>query len=89
MLLLRTKGSNLIQIFTVRKKFIYKYEVLRKYFGYSSFRKEQEEMVDFLLSGRDALAIMPTRKLKISMVAVDESHCVSQWVRIFVRIILV
>lgn len=37
-----------------------KYDVLRKYFGYSSFRKGQEEMVDCLLSGRDALGIMPT-----------------------------
>lgn len=37
-----------------------KYEVLSKYFGYSSFRKGQEEMVDCLLSGRDALGIMPT-----------------------------
>lgn len=46
-------------------------EVLKKHFGYSSFRKGKEEMVDFLLSGIDALAIMPTRKLKISMVAVD------------------
>lgn len=37
-----------------------KFDVLRKYFGYSSFRKGQEEMVDCLLSGRDALGIMPT-----------------------------
>lgn len=37
-----------------------KYDILRKYFGYSSFRKGQEEMVDCLLSGRDALGIMPT-----------------------------
>ena len=37
-----------------------KFEVLRKYFGYSTFRKGQEEMVDCLLSGRDALGIMPT-----------------------------
>ncbi len=37
-----------------------KYNVLRKYFGYTSFRKGQEEMVDCLLSGRDALGIMPT-----------------------------
>lgn len=37
-----------------------KFDVLRKYFGYSSFRKGQEEMVDRLLSGRDALGIMPT-----------------------------
>lgn len=37
-----------------------KYTILRKYFGYTSFRKGQEEMVDCLLSGRDALGIMPT-----------------------------
>ncbi len=37
-----------------------KFDVLRKYFGYLSFRKGQEEMVDCLLSGRDALGIMPT-----------------------------
>ncbi len=37
-----------------------KYSVLRHYFGYSSFRKGQENMVDCLLSGRDALGIMPT-----------------------------
>lgn len=37
-----------------------KFEALRKYFGYSTFRKGQEEMVDCLLSGRDALGIMPT-----------------------------
>lgn len=37
-----------------------KYDVLSKYFGYSSFRKGQEEMVDCLLSSRDALGIMPT-----------------------------
>ncbi len=37
-----------------------KFSILRHYFGYSSFRKGQEEMVDCLLSGRDALGIMPT-----------------------------
>ncbi|RGH57087.1 hypothetical protein DW843_08855 [Ruminococcus sp. AM36-18] len=37
-----------------------KFDVLGKYFGYSSFRKGQEEMVDWLLSCRDALGIMPT-----------------------------
>jgi superfamily II DNA helicase RecQ len=37
-----------------------KFDVLRKYFGYSLFRKGQKEMVDCLLSGRDALGIMPT-----------------------------
>lgn len=37
-----------------------KYEVLERYFGYRLFRRGQEEVVDSLLSGRDALAIMPT-----------------------------
>ena len=37
-----------------------KYAVLERYFGYRSFRKGQEEIIDTLLSGRDALAIMPT-----------------------------
>ena len=37
-----------------------KYEVLERFFGYSSFRRGQEEVVDSLMSGRDVLAIMPT-----------------------------
>ena len=37
-----------------------KYEVLRKYFGYSSFRNGQEELIDALLDRRDVLGIMPT-----------------------------
>ena len=37
-----------------------KYEVLERFFGYRSFRRGQEEVVDSLMSGRDALAIMPT-----------------------------
>lgn len=37
-----------------------KYEVLKEYFGYSTFRKGQEEIIDNILSGRDVLAVMPT-----------------------------
>ena len=37
-----------------------KYEVLRHYFGHDSFRPGQETMVDALLSGRNALGVMPT-----------------------------
>ena len=37
-----------------------KYEVLKHCFGHSRFRQGQEELVDAVLSGRDALGIMPT-----------------------------
>ena len=36
------------------------YEILQQYYGYSSFRPGQEELVRSILSGRDALAVMPT-----------------------------
>lgn len=39
-------------------------EILKKYFGYDSFRKGQKDVIDALLSGRDALAIMPTGAVK-------------------------
>jgi len=37
-----------------------KYSVLKNIFGYTSFRAGQEEIIDALLSGKDALAVMPT-----------------------------
>ncbi len=37
-----------------------KADILQRYFGYSVFRLGQEEIIDSLLSGQDALAIMPT-----------------------------
>ena len=37
-----------------------KLEVLEKYFGYNSFRRGQEEIIDEIINGRDVLAIMPT-----------------------------
>ena len=37
-----------------------KLEILKRYFGYDSFRTGQEALVDALLSGRDVLGIMPT-----------------------------
>ena len=36
------------------------HEALRRYFGYESFRPGQERMVSAILSGRDALGVMPT-----------------------------
>lgn len=35
-------------------------EILKKYFGYDSFREGQEEVINEILKGRDVLAIMPT-----------------------------
>lgn len=37
-----------------------KYDLLKEYFGHSSFRAGQEDIVDCLLSGGDAIGIMPT-----------------------------
>lgn len=37
-----------------------KVEILKKYFGYDSFRGAQAELIDSILSGRDTLGIMPT-----------------------------
>ncbi len=37
-----------------------KYEVLKKYFGYDGFRQGQEKIIDAILSGHDALGVMPT-----------------------------
>ncbi len=36
------------------------YEILKKYYGYSSFRKGQEEIIQNILNGRDVAAVMPT-----------------------------
>ncbi len=37
-----------------------KKELLKKYFGYSDFREGQSDIIDCLISGRDAVGIMPT-----------------------------
>ena len=37
-----------------------KYEVLKGYFGYDSFRAVQGEIIDALLAGQDVLTVMPT-----------------------------
>ena len=35
-------------------------DTLRDVFGFSSFREHQEGIVDAILAGRDAFAVMPT-----------------------------
>lgn len=37
-----------------------KHDVLRRYFGYTSFRFAQEQLIDKILSGRDCIGVMPT-----------------------------
>ena len=37
-----------------------KYSTLKQYYGHSAFRAGQEELIDSILSGRDALCVMPT-----------------------------
>ena len=37
-----------------------KFEILKKYFGYDSFRDSQETLIDSILAGKDTLGIMPT-----------------------------
>ncbi|HCD44887.1 MAG TPA: DNA helicase RecQ [Lachnoclostridium sp.] len=37
-----------------------KFQALKHYFGYDNFREGQEILIDSILSGRDALGIMPT-----------------------------
>jgi len=44
----------------VTRKIMDKLTILREKFGYSSFRPGQEEVMDAILAGTDALAVMPT-----------------------------
>lgn len=37
-----------------------KYDILKKYFGYDTFREGQELLIDSILAGTDTLGIMPT-----------------------------
>lgn len=34
--------------------------ILKEHFGYSSFKKGQEQIIESILQGRDTLGIMPT-----------------------------
>lgn len=51
------------------RKILEKLEVLKKVFGYDSFREGQEKIIDAILRGQDVLGIMPTRRGKIDLLS--------------------
>ena len=44
-------------------------EVLRQYFGFSSFREGQQTLIDAVLAGRDVLGVMPTGGGKVAVLS--------------------
>ena len=36
------------------------FEILRRYFGYNSFREKQEDIIRNVMAGNDSLVLMPT-----------------------------
>lgn len=62
--------GNILLMFMIKYAIIYKttvngdimdkFAVLKEYFGHDTFRNGQSEIIDAILSGRDALGIMPT-----------------------------
>ncbi len=62
---LRLHPENCISRQTLERNYRYvkhmtRDEILKRYFGYDSFRTGQETIIDAVLAGRDALGIMPT-----------------------------
>ena len=51
---------NNLAIFVENFRFMNIYEALKRYFGYDSFRENQEAIIQHVTAGNDALALMPT-----------------------------
>lgn len=52
-----------------------KLAVLRQYFGFPAFRAGQQTLIDAVLSGRDALGVMPTAAGKASAMSCPPCCC--------------
>lgn len=52
-----------------------KLAVLRQYFGFPAFRAGQQTLIDAVLSGRDALGVMPTGGGKASAMSCPPCCC--------------
>ena len=50
-------------------------QILKTCFGYDSFREGQTEIIDTILSGRDALAIMPTGAESLFVIKFPRFFC--------------
>jgi hypothetical protein len=49
-------------------------QVLREVFGYQEFRPGQAQIVEQVVAGRDALVIMPTGDVNVSLTGTEKSY---------------